>query len=146
MAVVISGDDGIGDLGDALDAKADDADVAAKANTADVNTALASKLSAAGGDLTGRTRIITSGSVTGSDWQNSQLELQTPTTGNPAVTFHASGASAASIFHPRGAAEIRVGMWSGTGVATPGTSIRNITASTSAPSGGTDGDVWLVYV
>lgn len=95
----------------------------------------------------GKVLAISTTSVTsGGDWANALVEVQGPSgaANNPGIAWHAAGASAMTIFHPRGSQALQIGGNSGA-VDTGNKSIRNIFTSTSDPSGGTDGDVWIKY-
>jgi hypothetical protein len=105
-----------------------------------------------GRDLTlssGRMFINSSSSVSGANWGDAMFHLTgiNDAASHPGLAWHAPGASAMSIFHIRGtqALELR-----GNGNIVDTTAgrmtIRNIAVSTSAPSGGVDGDMWAVYV
>jgi hypothetical protein len=83
--------------------------------------------------------------ASGVDFSNAGLETRTASTGNPALAFHAAGSTAMSLIHIRGQNVIQVAS-NGNNVDTTQKSIRNITLSTSAPSGGADGDVWLQHL
>ena len=94
----------------------------------------------------GRVYITSAYSVTGANWDLGMLQLTgtSAAANNPALSWHAPGASAMAMWHPRGGQALKILGNTGTvenGVA----SIRNITTSTSTASGGTDGDVWLTY-
>lgn len=90
--------------------------------------------------------ISTTTVASGVDWSNSLLEVQgtAGAVNNPGVAWHAPGASAMTVFHPRGSQALQVGGNNGA-VDTATKSIRNIFTSTSDPSGGVDGDVWIKY-
>ena len=95
----------------------------------------------------GRILAISTPTVaSGGDWANSLVEVQgtSGAANNPGIAWHAPGASAATIFHPRSTQALQIGGNGGT-VDTSVKSIRNIFMSTSDPSGGVDGDVWIKY-
>jgi hypothetical protein len=85
-------------------------------------------------------------SVTGANWDAGMLQLTgtSAAANNPGLSWHAPGASAMAIWHPRGGQALRI-MGNTGGVENGAPSIRNITTSTSTASGGSDGDVWLTY-
>ena len=97
----------------------------------------------------GKIIINSSSSVTGANWAESMLHLTgiNDASSNPGMTWHAPGASAISLWHVRGTQAIQIMGNGGYVDQTAGRmTIRNIAISTSAPSGGADGDMWAVYV
>lgn len=94
-------------------------------------------------DSTGRFRIKNDVSmVSGANWGNNHLELWNDT-GNVGMAFNSSGASSIGLWHDRGSQRLELG--GNTNSIHTGRSIRNITLSTNNPTGGNDGDIWLVY-
>lgn len=98
----------------------------------------------------GRNYMTSPLSVTGANWAESMLHLTgTNAAGvNPGLSWHAPGASAMAMWHPRGSQSLQIMGNTGTVDTSSGTlTIRNIAISTSAPSAGNgaNGDVWLVY-
>lgn len=94
----------------------------------------------------GRVYVNSAYSVTGANWDAGMLQLTgtSAAASNPGLSWHAPGASAMSVWHPRGGQALRI--MGNTGTVENGVpSIRNITTSTSSASGGSDGDVWLTY-
>lgn len=93
--------------------------------------------------------VNSTASVTGANWIDSMLHLtgDLNAANNPGLTWHAPGASAVALYHTRGWQGISVLGNSGATDTTSGRPvIRNISISTSNPSGGSDGDMWAVYV
>jgi hypothetical protein len=116
--------------------------------TSGIQTQINNKYDKSGGVISGKSTVATSSTVAnGAQWANGNLELQaTNATGqNPGMAFHAPSASAMSLWHPRGSQSLIL-EGNNAVVDTGSKSIRNITVSTAAPSGGVDGDVWLRYV
>jgi hypothetical protein len=96
----------------------------------------------------GRNYMTSPLSVTGANWAEAMLHLTgTNASGvNPGLAWHAPGASAMSIFHVRGTQALQLrGNANVVDITSGVMSIRNIAISTSTPSGGNDGDVWLTY-
>lgn len=84
-------------------------------------------------------------------FQSTAFENVTATITNPQIGFQASANTANSVVLRDGSGNFSAGAISATSVAVsaPGTAtstVRNITVSTAEPSGGIDGDVWLVYI
>jgi hypothetical protein len=104
----------------------------------------------AGINLTnGKIIINSSTSVTGANWTEAMLHITgiNDAASNPGMTFHAPGASAVSIYHVRGWQGVSVlGNAGITDTASGRPVVRNISISTSSPTGGSDGDMWAVYV
>jgi hypothetical protein len=94
----------------------------------------------------GKVFMTSTHSVTGANWDAGMLQLTgtSASANNPGLSWHAPGASAMAIWHPRGGQALRL-MGNTGGVENGAPSIRNITTSTSTASGGSDGDVWLTY-
>jgi len=116
--------------------------------TSNVQTQINNKYDKAGGTLSGKPTVTASSTITnGSQWQNTNFELQATNAAgqNPGIAFHAAGSSAIALWHTRGGQSLIVEGNNGV-VDTGSKSIRNITVSTSTPSGGVNGDVWLRYV
>jgi hypothetical protein len=117
--------------------------------TSGIQGQINSKYNTSGGTVSGK--ITAQGSNTiaaGSDWASTTLEIQANNTAgqNPGVSLHALNSSAMSLWHPRGSQSLLVqGNNNVIDSASGSRSVRNITVSTSDPSGGTDGDVWLKY-
>lgn len=83
-------------------------------------------------------------------FQSSAFENVTATITNSQIGYQASTNTANSVVLRDGSGNFSAGAISATSVAVsaPGTAtstVRNITVSTAAPSGGIDGDVWMVY-
>jgi hypothetical protein len=116
--------------------------------TSAIQTQIGNKYDKSGGVISGRPTVAASSTITnGSQWGNGNFELQATNAAgqNPGMAFHANGSSAISLWHPRGSQSLILEGNTNT-VDTGSKSIRNITVSTSTPSGGVDGDVWLRYV
>jgi len=97
----------------------------------------------------GRIYINSSSSVTGANWGEAMLHITgvNAADSHPGMAWHAPGSSAISLFHTRGTQAIQIMGNGGIVDTTSGRmTIRNIAVSTSAPSGGVDGDMWAVYV
>jgi hypothetical protein len=100
------------------------------------------------GVTSGKIIVNSSASVTGANWNDSMLHLTgiNAADSNPGMTWHAPGASAISLWHVRGTQALQIMGHTGVVDNTAGRmTLRNIAVSTSAASGGADGDVWLTY-
>ena len=104
----------------------------------------------AGINLTnGKIIINSTASVTGANWVDAMLHITgiNDASSHPGMAFHAPGVSAISLYHTRGWQGISVlGNGGGTDTTAGRPVIRNISISTSTPSGGSDGDMWATYV
>jgi hypothetical protein len=98
--------------------------------------------------VSGKIFINSSSSVTGTNWNDSMLHITgiNAADSHPGMTWHAPGASAISLFHIRGTQALEVRGNVSLDTTAGRMTIRNIAVSTSAPSGGLDGDMWAVYV
>lgn len=99
----------------------------------------------------GRVYIYSAYSMTGTNWDAGMLQITgTNATGiNPGLSWHAPGASAMSMWHPRGSQSLQI--MGNVGIVDTESgrmTIRNIAVSTSAPASGdgANGDMWAVYV
>lgn len=83
-----------------------------------------------------------------SAWESFGSPQVNPATIGAAATVHAAQHAIGGLDYIAPAAIGAVSVTSGqvTSAPTNSTVVRNITVSTSAPSGGNDGDVWLKYV
>ncbi len=126
--------------------------VAARVTTAETDiSALESgatgKLSLSGGQMTGRLELA-NGTVTGNSGMATstgglgEIEAQNNGTGAAMMAFHRSGAFAAYLGLDTDN-QWKVGGWSMGAVAHKIRHDGNMTVSTSAPSGGSDGDFWF---
>lgn len=114
------------------------ADIAAKANLSSPTITTPT--------LSGRAVVSGTNSMdTDSDWNDNLVELYNTSNGNPGIAWHAPGASAIGVRHVRGTMALQVIGSSGYIDVGANKSLRNITVNTAAPSGGSDGDVWLTY-